>query len=39
VIDDQRWTCSPSGGCSTPVATQDNWRPDYYVPAGVTPSG
>jgi len=37
VKDDHRWTCSPAGGCSTPVATEDNWRPDYYHPPPPTP--
>ncbi len=35
---DPRWTCSPAEGCSTPIATGDNWRPDQYFAAGVTPS-
>ncbi len=38
VIDDARWTCSPSGGCSTADAEENNSRPDRYYPAGMTPS-
>jgi hypothetical protein len=37
VIDNSSWTCSPAGGCFTPVASADNWRPDHYYPPGITP--
>ena len=36
VNDNRHWTCSPAGGCFTPVASEDNWRPDHYYPPGVT---